>query len=69
MINITDLVLCADCQKPMNKEQGKEATWWVCSDYPKCGVTAFEYCGKVKFSHDEPFIKEPSEMPLYLLGD
>lgn len=60
-------VLCTDCQKPMIKKTKNQAVWWVCCDYPHCSVTAFEYRGRPKFCHEEPNVKPPIEMPLYLV--
>ncbi|MBA2651645.1 MAG: hypothetical protein H0U73_05190 [Tatlockia sp.] len=59
-------LLCTDCNSVMLREQENQAVWWVCSKYPRCGVTAFEHRGKPRFSHDEPFMRPPREMPLYL---
>ncbi|HDO7802062.1 TPA: hypothetical protein P5K56_002495 [Legionella pneumophila] len=50
----------------MLKNQRNQAVWWVCSEYPRCPVTAFEFHGKPKFCHEHPNVKPPIEMPLYL---
>lgn len=57
---------CPQCEGTMQKAQRNQAVWWVCSQYPRCPTTAFEFYGKPKFCHEPPNVKPPIEMPLYL---
>jgi ssDNA-binding Zn-finger/Zn-ribbon topoisomerase 1 len=66
MTEVIECILCKNCHSSMIRHQRNQAVWWVCSKYPCCPVTAFEYSGKPKFCHEPPNIKPPQEMPLYL---
>lgn len=66
MSKSTHTVFCTDCGQIMEEESKNKAVWWVCSAYPRCPVTAFEYRGKPLFTHEDPFVAPPKEMPLYL---